>query len=172
MLSPPDDFLDWRDRRCCGTPPQKAERHWPTKTDDQTFDLVGRDLLELSAHRRIHLFRRRKLNVRDLRVRRTSRWSACDVSAGEPETADSVAGLTGFELPEDDSSNSRSTVGERTGDVSYHQANSSEISVRCPNAIWRFESCQPSHAVGLCGGQSTFCDPHHSYLSGMPIASA
>src|ERR1700737_1912298 len=51
-----------------------------------------------------------------------------------------MAGLTGFELPEDDSSNSRSTAGERTGDVRYLQANSSEISVRWPNAIWRFES--------------------------------
>jgi hypothetical protein len=59
-----------------------------------------------------------------------------------------LPGLRGFELPEDDSSNSHRLPEKGTHNVSGLHANLAGLSVRWTNAIWRFESSQPRHVSG------------------------
>src|SRR5260370_30296050 len=60
-----------------------------------------------------------------------------------------MPGLRGFELPEDDSSIRPSTAEERTHNVSAPTPIRQVFQSDGQNAIWRFESSQPSQAVRL-----------------------
>jgi hypothetical protein len=73
-------------------------------------------------------------------------WALSCLRVPQCET-DCLAGLRGFELPEDDSSNSHRLPEKGTHNVSSLHANSAGLSVRLTNAIWRFESsdfCHPA----------------------------
>jgi hypothetical protein len=58
-----------------------------------------------------------------------------------------LAGLRGFELPEGDSSSSRSSAGERPTTLDISRQIRQRFQLDGPNAICRFESSQPSQAV-------------------------